>query len=302
MSKRPKIIVVLGATASGKSALALRLAIEFNGELVSADSRTVYRGLDIGTAKDTAQTLGSIPEYLIDIVDPDQEFSVAIWKNSAEQAIDEIILRGKTPIVVGGTGLYIQSLVDNLELPSVPPNPKLRLRLEKLNIDELAERLRKLDPEGAEAVDLKNPRRIIRAIEILNALGGSLKEHRKLGEPKYEFLQIGVQVDRAELFRRIDARADDMIARGLFDEVRWLVQKYGANAPAMNALGYRQLVPCVEGKSELVECVVELKRETKQYAKRQMTWFKRDKRIVWTESFGEARNSAIDFLKYNKLN
>lgn len=264
-----KILVIVGQTASGKTQLAIDLAKRYSGEVVCVDSRTVYRGLDIGTAK--VKDAQGIPHWGIDLVNPDEEYSIAEFKTYAEKKIEEILARGHLPILVGGTGLWVDVIVDNLDLPSVPPNPELRANLEILSLEQLQQKLLELDPDGGGVVDIKNKRRVIRALEVLEATGKSLQIMRQKSEPKYEAIKIGIEVPQEELEARINARVDQMIKNGLLTEVARLKEKFGAEAPAMNGIGYRDTDPEV------------IKKETRHLAKRQRRWFKRDSRIIWTD-------------------
>ena len=264
----PKILVIVGPTASGKTALATELAKRYNGEIICVDSRTVYRGMDIGTAKS--------PGFGTDLVDPDQDYSIAEFKPYTEQKIEEIVARGHVPILVGGTALWVDAIVDNLDLPAVAPNAKLRLELETLPLETLQEKLLALDPDAATVVDIKNKRRIIRAIEVLISSGRTSQVLRQKGAPKYDVLKIGLDVPREELEHRIDARVDEMLRNGLLEEVNTLKQQYGEGAPAMSGIGYRDTNHDV------------IKKETRQLAKRQLTWFKRDPRTHWVKDLDEA--------------
>ena len=308
----PKIIAVVGPTASGKTAVGIALARAFDGEVVAADSRTIYRGLDIGTAKpegerllggDLKQMAGEkplqvegIPHWGIDIADPDETFSVAEYQKYADKTIDGILKREHVPIVVGGTGLYIRALLDRPNFTEVPPNDTLRVELATLSNAELVTEIAERDPDTAATIDEDNRRRLERAIEILRATGKTLAETQKFDKPKYEALQIGIDIDREELYRRIDERVDIMIASGLVDEVRELRNKYGNNATAMTGIGYRQISEFLDGKIKLRDAVARIKFDTHHYAKRQETWFKRDDRIIWVKTVQQALVEAQKFL------
>src|SRR3989338_11477149 len=263
-----KILVIVGPTASGKTALATELAKRYNGEIICVDSRTVYRGMDIGTAKS--------PGFGIDLVDPDQDYSIAEFKPYTEQKIEEIAVRGHVHILVGGTALWVDAIVDNLDLPAVAPNAALRAELEVLSLEALQKKLLDLDPDGASVVDMKNKRRLVRALEVLEGTGKTLMVMRQKGTPKYDVLKIGLDVPREELERRIDARVDEMFRTGLLEEVNTLKQQYGEGAPAMSGIGYRDTNHDV------------IKKETRRLAKRQLTWFKRDPRTHWVKDLDEA--------------
>jgi tRNA dimethylallyltransferase len=275
---KPKLIVVLGPTASGKTDLAIDLAKQFDGEIVCADSRTIYKGMDIGTAK--PKELKGIPHHLIDIVSPNTDFNVALFKQEAIKKINEIIQRGKMPIVAGGTGLYIKAIVENLDFPIVPANQKLRAKLEKKNITELFKMYAELDEEGSKIIDKNNKRRLIRAIEVSLALKEPFFKERKK-EPMYDVLQIGINIEKDELEKRIRKRVDNMIKQGLEKEVKKLSKKYGFNVPPMQTIGYREWEGYFDKEVGLEETIERIKINTIKFAKRQMTWFRKDKTIKW---------------------
>ena len=291
MSK-PKILVILGPTATGKSSLAVKVARKFNGEIISADSRQVYKGLDIGTGKITEEEMGGIPHHLLDVVEPGTEFSVAEYKKLAEEKIEEILSKGNLPILVGGTGFYIQSIVDGLVLPEVPPNEKLRKELEEKPVDELFEILKRFDLERATAIyGSNNKRRIIRAIEITTALG-KVPELKK--DPKYNTLQIGLgirdQINQNErgstsfiLKKRIHDRLVERIETGMIEEGERLEKEIGLDRMIQLGLEYKYLALYLKGDLEKEEMIEKLEIAIGQYAKRQRTWFKRDERIFWFE-------------------
>lgn len=287
MEQKPKIIVVLGPTASGKSDLAVTLAEKFNGEVVSADSRQVYKGLTIGTGKITKQEMRGIPHHLLDVASPKKVFSVHEFQILADQAIEDILWRNKVPIICGGTGFYIQSIVDNYILPEVPPNPALREELSKKTDKELFLRLATVDLRRAANIDLKNPRRLIRAIEIAEFLG---KVPEIKTNPKYQSLQIGLETDDTTLKEKIHTRLLERIKKGMLSEAKKL-HKQGVLWKRMEELGleYRYLARFLQKKyknkkdeqAAKVKMLSELETEIWQYAKRQRTWFKRDTRIKW---------------------
>ncbi len=286
----PKIIVILGPTASGKTDLSLKLAEKFNGEIVSADSRQVYKKMNIGTAKPKADfksgayMVEGVPHYMMDIIDPDDDFSLAVYKTMALKSIKDILRKKKLPIVAGGTGLYIRMLVDNLDIPPVESNKQLRKQLEKKKLLELAAMLVKMDPATAKKIDLQNPRRVLRALEVFISSGQSFFKQSAKSKPLFEFLQIGLNLSSEELGSKINARADKQIEDGLVDETKKLAKKYSWDLPSMSGIGYRQIGFYLRGEATLEEAVDILKRDTRRYAKRQMTWFKRDKRIVWIKN------------------
>ncbi|MFA6338714.1 MAG: tRNA (adenosine(37)-N6)-dimethylallyltransferase MiaA [Candidatus Paceibacterota bacterium] len=277
-----KIIVVLGPTSSGKSDLAVSLAKKFNGEVISADSRQVYKGLDIGSGKITKEEMQGVQHYLLDVVDPETKFTVSDFKKLAEKAISEILEKGKVPIICGGTGFYIQAIVDNVVLPEVNPNEELRKELEGKSAEELLEILIKLDPARAENIDIKNPRRLIRAIEIAKNLGKVPDINKDFG--KYEALQIGIETDQKELKERIYKRILTRVKSGMIEEVEKLHQE-GLSWERLDELGldYRYLARHLQGQITKEEMIEKIYYEDWHYAKRQMTWFNKDKRIKWFE-------------------
>lgn len=310
--RKRKVIVILGPTASGKTALAIKIAQKFGGEIVSADSRQIYRGMDIGTAKPPKdkkskspdETSGfhsaGIPHYLIDIKNPNQSYTVAQYKKDAVRAIKKIIKKKKLPILAGGTGLYLTTVVDNLEIPEVKPDSQLRKKLEKEmktnGIGSLFEKLVKLDAEAAYIVDPRNPRRVIRALEIALVTKKPFSAQRKKGKPLFRFLKIGVNLPADKLRLQIENRADKMIKNGLVKEVEEMVKKYGGKQTAFDAIGYREIIDYLEGKITLEESIDLIKKKTLAFAKRQMTWFKRDEDIIWIEKEKGALASIKNFL------
>ncbi len=261
-------MAIVGPTAAGKSAFALRLASRLPGAvIVSADSRQVYRGLDIGTAKPSPDDQTRVPHRLIDLLEPDQPFSLADFQRLAYEAIDA----AERPFLVGGTGLYVRAVVEGFVLPPAPPDPALRAA--GLDRQQLLTRLRELDPVAADSVDPANPYRLLRAVERAG------QDPR--AEPRYDVLQIGLTSSRPELYRRSDERVDRMLAAGWLDEVRRLLARYPPDLPALTGLGYRELIRHVRGELPLDEAVMLVKRRTRQFIKRQQTWFRRDARIHW---------------------
>lgn len=294
----PKVIVILGPTASGKTSLALDLARRFNGEIISADSRQVYKLMDVGTAKPKGcwrsvdgkmlYMVEEIPHYLVDTIFPDQPFSLADFKTQALMSIHDIVKRGKVPFLVGGTGLYIWSIIDNLSLATTPPQAELRVELETKTLSELIDLLEKKDPESLSVVDKKNRRRVIRALEIVLSTGRSLREQRTVGELLGNFMQIGLTVPKDVLLSRIKKRIEEQFEDGFVEEVRSLLAAgYTFNLPSMSSLGYPQIGSYIRQECSLDEAKVLLNQVTWQYAKRQMTWFRRDKKIEWFESEAE---------------
>jgi tRNA dimethylallyltransferase len=283
LKNKPKIVVIVGPTASGKTELAIHLAKKFNGELVSADSRTIYQEMDIGTGKDK-----SYPCRLLDVVRPDQTLTLSAYKRLAVKEIDDILKKGRVPILVGGTGLYVWAIVDNLLMPEVAPNEILRGQLEKKTVEQLHKMLEAIDPEAAKITGL-NKRRIIRALEVVTETGTKFSQAAQKGEPLYDCLQIGLLVPREELAARINKRVIGMIKAGFMAEVMKLRgQLYAPDLPAMTGIGYAELNAVIDGRQTLSEAIERIKTRTRQYARRQMTWFKRDPRIKWVEKDAEA--------------
>lgn len=300
MSTNPKIVAVIGPTASGKTALGVALAERFGGEIVSADSRQIYRGMDIGTAKPTVAERRGIPHHLIDIKDPDEDYTVADFKTDAIAAINGITRRGKLPIVVGGTGLYVRAVVENLDIPNIVAQPGLRAKLESEIVREglaaVFKKLVALDPEAEYIVDPRNPRRVVRALEVALTTGAPFTAQRTKRDPLFATLMIGLNPPPEVLRDRIDRRIDVMMADGLVKEVAGLTKKYGAALPAFDAIGYREIVAYLQGTATLDEAVSTMKMNTWHYAKRQMTWFKKERAVRWINDANEAFALVDEFL------
>lgn len=292
-----KLIVILGPTASGKSELSVKLAKKINGEIISADSRQIYQEMTIGTAKVTQEEMNNIPHYLIDIIKPNQEFTLAQFKQKAIGIIKDVQKRGKIPFLVGGTGLYIQSIVDNLDIPDVKPDKKLRNKLEKLSNQELLSQLKKLDPITANSIDFHNKRRLIRALEVCVITKKPFSQQKKKGKKLFNALQIGINPDKKTLEQRISQRADKMIKKGLIKEVENLLARYKTSLPSLNSIGYTEIIQYLEKKISLDQAKDLINRHSLQYVKRQITWFKRDKRIHWIKNESQAEKLIKNFLK-----
>lgn len=278
------IVVILGTNASGKSELAIRLAKKFEGEIVSADSRQVYRGLDLGSGKITPAQAGIVKHHLIDVADLSENYSLAQYQRAAYTAIDSIAESGKLPFLVGGTGLYIRAVVEGYELLDIPPNMQLRAELELLSAAELAERLKKADPEAANNIDKNNPRRLVRALE--KAAAGHTHSAARKNCPRYRSLQLGLTWPREILVERIEKRLRDRLAGGMIDEVAALRTR-GISDSRLDKLGleYRYIMRYLRGDLPTQEALqTQLSIAIRQYAKEQLTWFKRDPRIVWLDS------------------
>jgi tRNA dimethylallyltransferase len=276
---RDPLLVIVGPTAVGKTALALRLAESLDGEIVSADSRLFYREMDIGTAKPTPDERARVPHHLIDIAEPDETVGLAEFQEQAYSAIAGAHARGRLPLLVGGTGQYVRSVVEGWCIPRVPPDPALRAELEAQAEQEgarqLHARLVKLDPAAAQRIDPRNVRRVIRALEVCLITGQPISEQQRKRPPPYRILQIGLTMERAALYARVDQRVEAMMAAGLEDEVRRLVEAgYGWDLPAMSGLGYVQFRPYFEGQMTLGEVVTEIKRATRRFIRHQYNWFR----------------------------
>ncbi|MGD1003496.1 MAG: tRNA (adenosine(37)-N6)-dimethylallyltransferase MiaA [Minisyncoccia bacterium] len=297
----PRIIAVVGPTASGKTALGIALAREFGGEIVSADSRQIYRGMDIGTAKPTAAERRAIPHHLIDIKDPDEDYTVADYQRDAIAAINSIIARGNVPLLVGGTGLYVRAVLENLDIPKTVANPELRAQIEKeiadVGLEAVFKKLVALDPEAAYVVDPKNPRRVVRALEVAIATGVPFTAQRAKHAPLFDTLVLGLNPAPEILRERIDRRVDAMMRDGLVHEVSTLIKKYGQAPTAFDAIGYREIVAHLDGALSLEDATTVIKMDTWHYAKRQMTWFKKSNRIHWIEGINESFPLAQNFLR-----
>jgi len=301
MDTKP-LVAILGPTAVGKSAVALQLAPEWRGEIVSADSRQVYRGMDIGTAKPSAAEQRRAPHHLIDLVDPNEPFTLAEYQRLAAAAIARVHARGNVPFLVGGTGLYVRAVLEGLSIPRVAPNFERRRELEHADALILYVQLQRLDPLAASKIDPRNKRRVIRALEVCEAAGKPISELQKLNAPNYRVLRIGLTMPREELYARIDARVDRMIAAGLIAEVRALrARGYSADLPAMSGLGYRQIAAYLNGKTTREEAIRLLKRDTRRFVHHQYSWFRLDDvRIRWFDlaraTYEDIHASVTEFL------
>jgi len=291
----PKIVVVLGPTASGKSDMAVKLAEDFDGEVVSADSRQVYKGLDIGAGKIKKEEMRGIPHHLLDVASPKKRFTVSKYRERAKKTVDEILKRKKLPIICGGTAFYISALTDGLSLPEVPPDWKLRKELDKKSCEKLLEELNRIDPCRASSVDPSNKRRIIRAIEIVKKTKKPVPSLKK--NPSYSPLFLGIKIDKAALDTRIDKRLEKRLEEGMLDEVRGL-RESGISWQKLESFGleYRWAALYLQNKIDYEEMVKKLSRDIKNFSKRQMTWWKHDRRINWIKEYREAEKLVKNFL------
>jgi tRNA dimethylallyltransferase len=286
MEKSP-LILIIGPTAVGKTELAIKLAEKFNGEIISADSRLFYKGMDVGTAKPSKEEMNRVPHHLIDIVNPDETLSLAVFQKKAREIIERVYQKNKIPFLVGGTGQYVRAVTEGWIPPEVTPNAKLRNVLEKLKEERgkewLYEKLKILDSEAAEKIDLRNYRRTIRALEVILTTGKKFSEQRSKGKSPYHLISIGLTRPREELYKRVDERIESMFANGLLDEVKGLLDKgYSPTLPSMSAIGYRECVGVIQGQMSIEQAKVEMRRVTRVFIRRQANWFKEsDESIKW---------------------
>ncbi|MDO8613262.1 MAG: tRNA (adenosine(37)-N6)-dimethylallyltransferase MiaA [Dehalococcoidia bacterium] len=304
MTKR-KLIAIVGPTATGKTALAVELARRLDGEIIGADSRQVYRHMDIGTAKPTAGEQAAAPHHLIDVVDPDEPFSLGRWLDLASAsggALEDVWARGRQPLLAGGTGQYVWALLEGWRVPRVPPNPEFRLRMESRAAAELFESVRRVDPAAAARIGPANRRRLIRALEVYEATGRPISYWQAKEPPGFEATVIGLRLPREELYRRIDERVDGMMQRGLIDETRRLLAMgYARDLPSMSGIGYKEACAHLAGELTLAEAAARIKTETHRLARHQNSWFKAsDPRIRWIDggegALAEAERLAGEWL------
>ena len=302
--QKEKVIVICGPTASGKTALSIELAKQINGEIVSADSMQIYKDMDIGTAKPTKEEMQGIKHYLIDFVSPDERYSVADYKQDAKKAIREILKKGKVPIIVGGTGLYIDSLIYEIEYPNIEFDEKYREKLEKeveeKGLEELYEKAKEVDVEATKKISKNDKKRILRILEIYHATGKNKTEQEiesRKKEVEFDYKVYALNWDREKLYERINKRVDIMIEQGLIKEVKNVYEKYNEFPTAMQGLGYKEVVEYLENKTTKEEMVEKIKQETRRYAKRQMTWFRKNKQTIWLNAEEEIQNNIKIILE-----
>lgn len=300
-----KLIAIVGPTAGGKTSAGIELARALHDrpvEIIGADSRQVYRRMDIGTAKPTLEEQAAAPHDLIDVVDPDEPFSLGQWLRLAKAALDGIWDRGAQPVLVGGTGQYVWALIEGWRVPEVPPQPQLRRELESRPAEDLIAELRRVDPEAERFIDPRNVRRVVRALEVHAETGKPFSHWRTNEPPEFESGVIGLHVLREELYGRIDRRVEAMVEAGFVDEVRGLLDAgYGRDLPSMSGIGYAEMAAHLSGEMPLEEAVERTKTGTHRLARHQNSWFKRtDERIVWVESVDEAVAAAREFLGARK--
>jgi len=296
------LFVLLGPTAVGKTKLSIEIAKKINGEIISGDSMQVYKYLDIGTAKIKPEETDGIPHHLIDIKEPTESFSVAEFKKLAEEKIKEIINKGKFPMIVGGTGLYINAVINNYNFSENDANQQMREELKKIaqeqGIEVLLEKLKEVDPISASKFHPHDQRRIIRALEVYYSTGKPISQSHNSGDndnTKYQLVMVGLNLKREKLYERINARVDEMLEAGWLAEIEHLLQKgVPTDAPALQGLGYKQLVMYLEGRLTLEKAVELIKRDTRRFAKRQLTWFNRDNRIYWIQVDNKKENEILE--------
>ena len=295
---KPKVIVICGPTASGKTALSIELAKKIDGEIISCDSMQIYKDMNIGTAKVTKEEMQGIRHYMIDFVSPDTRYSVADYKNDAEKAIETIINKGKIPIIVGGTGLYVDSLIYGIEYPEIKFDEEYRKRLEKeadeKGLEFLYNKAKEIDKQAMQKISLNDKKRIIRVLEIYHATGKTKTEQEiesRKKEIKYEYKVFAINMDREKLYERINKRVDKMIENGLIEEVENLKKKYNHFPTAMQGLGYKEVVEYLQNQITRDEMIEKIKQESRRYAKRQLTWFRKNKETIWID--------GLEKIEYN---
>ncbi len=301
-ASKPPLILIVGPTAVGKTELAIQLTEKLNGEIISADSRLFYLGMDIGTAKPSREELARVPHHLIDIVKPNETLSLALFQQKAQNLIADIHTHGKLPFLVGGTGQYVRAVTEGWTPPEVTPNDRLRDVLEKIKSDRgqewLHDKLKDLDPDSAEKIDARNYRRTIRALEVIFTTGRKFSEQRGQGISMYHLITIGLTRPRTELYQRVDERIELMFANGFMDEVRSLLsQGYSPDLPSMSAIGYRECVKVTNGELTIEQAKAEMKRITRVFVRRQGNWFKEsDPQIKWFDP--GAKNAGKEIEEY----
>jgi tRNA dimethylallyltransferase len=288
---KQKVIVIVGPTGIGKTRLSIELAKAIDGEIVSADSMQIYRKMNIGTAKPTEEEKQGIPHYMMDIVDMGENFSVAQYQTMAFDCIKKILTKGKNPIVVGGTGLYINSIVEEIKYSEIEENPEYRLELEKIAQEKgnqvLHDELKEKDPKAAQRIEVNDLKRIIRALEVYEMTGMTIteqQEHSKPNDTMYEYIIIGLRTDREVIYDRINKRVDQMFEQGLIDEAKEILKMTDDSNTSHQAIGYKELAKYFEGTEDLETAKENIKKESRHYAKRQFTWFNRNEKIVWLDS------------------
>ena len=295
---KPKVIVICGPTASGKTALSIELAKKINGEIISCDSMQIYKDMNVGTAKVTEDEMQGICHYLIDFVSPDERYSVADYKVDSEKAIEKIISKGKIPIIVGGTGLYVDSLIYGIEYPEIKFDEKYRNKLEKeadeKGLETLYNKAKEIDEQAMQKISINDRKRIIRVLEIYHATGKNKTEQEiesRKKEIKYDYKIFAINMDREKLYERINIRVDRMIENGLIEEVENLQKKYNHFPTAMQGLGYKEVIEYLQSQITREEMIEKIKQVSRRYAKRQLTWFRKNKQTIWLDGLSEKENN-----------
>ena len=299
-NEKPKIVVICGPTASGKTALGIQVAQQANGEIISSDSMQIYKDMDIGTAKPTEEERAQAVHHLVDFVSPDERYSVADFKKDATEKIEDILSRGKLPIIVGGTGLYVNSLIHNIEYKEEITDIEYRNELEKVDLETLYKQAMEIDPEAAARVSQNDRKRITRILEIYHTTGKTKTqmEVESRQEVKYEYKIFVLTPERDKLYERINLRVDLMMQAGLVDEVRELLKKYKEFPTAMQGLGYKEVKEYLDGEITEEEMIEKIKQESRHYAKRQLTWFRQYKDATWLDTFDKNNvNIILEQLK-----
>lgn len=300
-----KVIAIVGPTAVGKTSLSLKIAKNFSGEIISGDSMQIYRGMNIGTDKISPDEMQGISHHMLDIKDPDESFSVADFQQYVRQHITNIQAKNKLPMIVGGTGLYIQAVLYNFTFDDRKRDEQftkeLELKVEREGVNSIYEELQQIDPKQAKKIHPNNYRRVIRALEIYHTTGKTMSEHHALqqSEPLYNYKIIGLTMEREYLYEQINARVDEMVDEGLLEEVEHLYEKGYKNCQSMRGIGYKEIIPYLEGEATLDECIEQLKRNTRRYAKRQFTWFENKMNVHWYRMDPEHRDESIERIITN---
>lgn len=307
---KPKVIVICGPTASGKTALSIELAKQIDGEIVSADSMQIYKDMDIGSAKPSVEEMQGIKHYMLDFVSPEERYNVADYKEEAINAIQEILKKGKVPIVVGGTGLYVDSLIYGIEYPKMEFDEEYRKELEKRaeveGLEKLYEEAQKIDPEAMKIISTNDRKRIIRVLEIYKSTGKTKTQQEiesRKNEVPYDYKVFAINMDRELLYDRINRRVDIMIEQGLVEEVKSITEKYNNYPTAMQALGYKEIKEYLDGFLTKEEAIEKVKQETRRYAKRQLTWFRKNKDTVWLDGVNDRQdniNVILEEIEFEK--
>ena len=302
--EKPKVVVICGPTASGKTALSIELAKRINGEIVSADSMQLYKEMNIGTAKPTKDEMQGIKHYLVDCVSPEVRYSVATYQKQALKAIDEIIKKGKTPIIVGGTGLYVNSLIDGIEYEDSEIDLKYRQELDNIiqneGLEVLYNKALEIDEQAMKKISKNDKKRICRILEIYHSTGKTKTEleiQSRKNEVLYDYRIFAINMDREKLYQRINLRVDIMLENGLIEEVKQVIQKYKNIPTAFQGLGYKEVVDYLNGKYTKEQMVEKIKMETRRYAKRQITWFKKNKQTIWIDGLEDKQNNINIILE-----